>query len=94
MTTDAEALRRFSARWGDVIFKGLGGARTRAARLDSNDSDRLAHLSTCPTQFQAFVPGVNYRVHVVGEKAFAVRVFSDSVDYRYGGYEMQTARAP
>ena len=41
----------------------------------------------CSTQFQAFIPGDNVRVHVVGERLFATRVRSNAVDYRYASRE-------
>src|SRR5262245_38888859 len=36
-----------------------------------------------PVQLQAWVDGFDVRVHVVGKQAFATRVESTSVDYRY-----------
>jgi glutathione synthase/RimK-type ligase-like ATP-grasp enzyme len=37
----------------------------------------------CPTQFQQFIDGVDYRVHVIGETVLACRIDSAAVDYRY-----------
>jgi len=41
--------------------------------------------SGCPTQFQLFIPGVDYRVHVVRERVIATGIESDVDDYRYAG---------
>ena len=42
-------------------------------------------VANLPTQFQAFVPGQNVRVHVIGREIFATAIDSDAVDYRYAG---------
>jgi glutathione synthase/RimK-type ligase-like ATP-grasp enzyme len=49
-----------------------------------NELWRIRHL---PTQFQAFVPGTNVRVHVVGEDLYATKIMTEAVDYRYAGEE-------
>jgi glutathione synthase/RimK-type ligase-like ATP-grasp enzyme len=36
-----------------------------------------------PTQFQQYIPGADYRVHVVGDDVFACEVCSQADDYRY-----------
>jgi glutathione synthase/RimK-type ligase-like ATP-grasp enzyme len=58
-----------------------------------------ANLRWCPTQFQRYVPGVDYRVHVLGDEVFAARVTSDADDYRYAassghGLEVRSAEIP
>jgi glutathione synthase/RimK-type ligase-like ATP-grasp enzyme len=45
-----------------------------------NELDKVRYL---PTQFQAFVPGTNIRVHIVGSEVFATEIRSDATDYRY-----------
>ena len=54
----------------------------------------MANLRWCPTQFQCWVPGVDHRVHVVGEQVLAVRVLSSAVDYRYGIARMEPCQLP
>jgi glutathione synthase/RimK-type ligase-like ATP-grasp enzyme len=51
--------------------------------LEDNDMERLERITACPTQFQAFIPGQNVRVHVVGRQVFATRINSTATDYRY-----------
>ncbi len=84
VTNDVDELREFASTHPGVIYKSASGIRSVVRRLDSLDDDRLANLRWCPTQFQAFVPGVDYRVHVVDEETFVCRVTSEAVDYRYG----------
>lgn len=93
VTNDAVAVRAFQASsGGDVIYKSLSGIRSIVKRLDEAQLERLPFLHHGPAQFQAFVPGENVRVHVVGDRLFATRVVSDDVDYRYpspGGRDVE-----
>jgi glutathione synthase/RimK-type ligase-like ATP-grasp enzyme len=47
------------------------------------DVDRLGTLRACPVQFQAWVPGTDVRVHVVGSEVFATAITTTATDYRY-----------
>ncbi|MFC4914098.1 ATP-grasp domain-containing protein [Actinomadura gamaensis] len=82
VTDDAEALAAFADRHGEIVAKAGSGVRARVTRADAHDPGRLARLAACPTFFQAYVPGDDVRVHVVGDRASAVRIASDAVDYR------------
>ena len=83
VTNDPQAARDFRAAHGRVVFKSLSGLRSIVREMEDEDLARLDRIRWCPVQFQAFVPGVNVRVHVVGERAFATRIDSDVTDYRY-----------
>jgi hypothetical protein len=83
LTTDSEAALEFWARHGEIIYKSISGARSIVARLGEEHRERLADLSWCPTQFQEYVPGTDYRVHVVGEEIFPCEIVSAADDYRY-----------
>jgi glutathione synthase/RimK-type ligase-like ATP-grasp enzyme len=88
VTNDPEAARRFYEDCqGEVIYKSLSGIRSIVRRLEPEQLARLSLLRHGPAQFQAFIPGVNVRVHTVGEQLFAARVYSEAVDYRYAGRE-------
>ncbi len=87
VTTDPEAVREFLGRHGGVIYKSISGIRSIVTRLDGQQESRLANVSNCPTQFQECIEGVDYRVHVVGEKIFACEVISSDADYRYPSSE-------
>jgi glutathione synthase/RimK-type ligase-like ATP-grasp enzyme len=83
VTNSPEAARAFHEEHGRVVFKSISGVRSIVRDMDSDDLARLDRIRWCPVQFQAFVPGVNIRVHVVGDEAFATRIDSDVTDYRY-----------
>jgi hypothetical protein len=85
VTTDPEAARAFWAEHQAVIYKSVSGVRSIVAQLQPGDVDRLQDVQYCPTQFQAYVSGVDHRVHVVGRRVFAARVVSEAIDYRYPG---------
>jgi hypothetical protein len=85
VTTDPVAAEAFWARHGEVVYKSVSGVRSKVARLRSADRSRLADIAFCPTQLQQFIPGTDYRVHVVREHVFATRIESDADDYRYSG---------
>jgi glutathione synthase/RimK-type ligase-like ATP-grasp enzyme len=83
VTTDPEAVREFWLRHGTVIYKSISSVRSIVTRLTAENAGRLAYLHWCPTQFQQYVPGYDYRVHVVGEETFATEIVSAADDYRY-----------
>lgn len=91
ITNDPDAVRRFRADHGPLIYKSISGERSIVAMLEDDD-ERLERIRWCPVQFQAFVGGPNVRVHTVGEEVFATRIETDAVDYRYAS--RQTGVAP
>jgi glutathione synthase/RimK-type ligase-like ATP-grasp enzyme len=88
ITNDAEAARNFYQECqGKVVSKSISGVRSIVRLMTKEDLDRLARLENCPAQFQEYLPGDNIRVHVIGERLFAVRIQSGAIDYRYAGQE-------
>ena len=88
VTNDSQAaLKFYEDCQGEVIYKSLSGIRSIVHRLEPEQLSRLSLLQNGPTQFQAFIPGDNVRVHTVGDELFATRVHSEVVDYRYAGRE-------
>jgi glutathione synthase/RimK-type ligase-like ATP-grasp enzyme len=85
VTTDPEAVRDFWLRHGTVIYKSISGVRSIVNRLTADHVQRFPNLHWCPTQFQQYIPGNDYRVHVVGEETFAAEIVSEADDYRYAG---------
>ena len=83
VTTDPDAVRAFAARHGRVIYKSVSGTRSIVNILAEAGLERLEDVANAPTQFQAYVPGTDVRVHVVGDEIFATEVRSDAHDYRY-----------
>jgi hypothetical protein len=85
VTNDPELVRAFFAQHGRVVYKSVSGSRSVVQELTWEDFDRIEDIRWCPVQFQAYVAGVDVRVHVVGQRVFATRVSSDATDYRYAG---------
>ena len=83
ITTDPDAAKAFWTEHGAVIYKSISGVRSIVARLTETHLERMDDLAWCPTQFQQYVPGHDYRVHVVGEQIFACRIRCEADDYRY-----------
>ena len=83
-TTIPEEAKAFYERCGEnVIFKSLSGVRSIVRRLEPSDFPRLSLVKNCPTQFQQVVPGVDIRVHTVGDRLFPTEIRSSASDYRY-----------
>lgn len=93
VTTDSEAAQAFWERHGDIIYKSVSGVRSVVSRLKSSDRGRLPDVAWCPTQFQAWIPGCDFRVHVVGAQVFAVQIDCGADDYRYAGGHDVSLRA-
>jgi glutathione synthase/RimK-type ligase-like ATP-grasp enzyme len=83
ITTDPRAAAEFWERHGQVVYKSVSSVRSIVCRLTEAHRARLEDVTWCPTQFQAYVPGRDHRVHVVGDEVFPVEVVSDADDYRY-----------
>jgi predicted ATP-grasp superfamily ATP-dependent carboligase len=85
VTNDPELVRAFLAEHRRVVYKSISGSRSIVQELRAADLGRLGDIGWCPVQFQAFVEGVDVRVHVIGRRVFATRVTSEATDYRYAG---------
>ena len=83
VTTTPEAARDFIARHEQVIYKSVSGERSIVSRMDADDFDAIDDVATCPTQFQAYIPGTDWRVHVVGEETYACEIHCAADDYRF-----------
>lgn len=84
VTNDVEELEAFWHRHGQVVYKSVSGMRSRITRLSPDIlADRKNDLAYCPTQFQEYVAGVDYRVHLIGDETFSCQIQSDKDDYRF-----------
>lgn len=88
VTNEPDLVREFFKEHRHVVYKSVSAVRSIVQDLDESDFDRLEQIRWCPTQFQAFVPGTNVRVHVVGEHVFATAVESAATDYRYAAQQV------
>lgn len=85
VTNNPQAVKEFWREHQRVIFKSISGIRSIVQELNQENATRLDRVQWLPTQFQAYVPGVDVRVHVVGTQTFATEVRSGAIDYRYAG---------
>jgi hypothetical protein len=83
ITTDPETARQFWEKCGTVIYKSVSSVRSIVSRLSSAHAQRLKSVRWCPTQFQQYIAGTDYRVHVVGKRLFPCKIVSQADDYRY-----------
>lgn len=82
VTTTPDDVREFVAQYQQVVCKSVSGARSIVSRVAAADFECIADVATCPTQFQEYIPGVDWRVHVVGNAVHACEVRCDADDYR------------
>lgn len=94
LTTDPGAAREFVGATGAVIYKSISGVRSIVRRLTPAKERVLEDVVWCPTQFQEWIEGTDYRVHVVGSRPFACRILSDDDDYRYGSARIEPCTPP
>ena len=83
VTNEPDLVRDFLSRHGRVVYKSISGTRSIVQLLAPADLARLDQIRWCPVQFQAYVPGTDVRVHVIGDDVFATAIHSDATDYRY-----------
>jgi len=94
LTTDPAAVRAFLAGKHAVVYKSASGVRSIVRRLTASRMRALDDVVWCPTQFQEWIDGTDFRVHVVGDSLFACRVLSAADDYRYGVAVIERADVP
>jgi len=84
VTTDPQAVLEFLEQCGSVVYKSVSGIRSIVSRLSQDRLDDLKDVAHCPTQFQEYISGADYRVHVVADEVYACEIVSAADDYRYG----------
>lgn len=87
ITSDPEAVIKFWNRHGSIIYKSISGVRSIVSRFTQAHLERLENVRWCPTQFQQYIPGEDYRVHVIGNELFACKIISKADDYRYAAQQ-------
>ena len=83
VTTDPQTVRDFRKQHREIIFKSIGSVRSVVSRLSDEQLDNLSDIEWCPTQFQQYIPGIDYRVHVVDGEIFACEIECKDDDYRF-----------
>src|SRR3954468_1931202 len=92
ISTDPEAIRDFRLLHKDVIYKSISGIRSIVSRLGPEQEAYLDDVTHCPTMFQKYVEGCDYRAHVVGGELYTCRVECSADDYRYPQSQQQRPR--
>lgn len=91
VTNDPDEARAFYRSRERVVYKSASGVRSIVQTMTADDAERLEQVRACPVQFQAWVPGYDVRVHVVGPEVFATRVTTTATDYRYAARQVDEA---
>lgn len=73
-----------------VIYKSVSSVRSIVKKLTTADLKQMDRVRNCPVQFQEYVPGVDIRVHTVGDRLFAAEITSEASDYRYANEDDNT----
>lgn len=87
VTTDPAAVLAFREEHGEIVYKSISSIRSKVSKFRLEHVERINDVTSCPTQFQKYIPGVDYRVHIVGTAVFSARIDSTADDYRYAGDE-------
>jgi hypothetical protein len=82
ITNDPQRVREFHSGHGRIIYKSCSSVRSIVQEWNPGDPN-IDRIRLLPTQFQAFVPGTNIRVHVIGNVVIATEIVSTATDYRY-----------
>jgi len=83
VTNQPEEVLLFFHQHRRVVFKSISSVRSIVREFHLGMLKDMQKLPDLPVQFQAFVPGVNIRVHVIAQTVIATRINSEAVDYRY-----------
>jgi ribosomal protein S6-L-glutamate ligase RimK-like protein len=98
ITNDPQRVREFHASYGRIIYKSCSSVRSIVQEWNPDDPN-IDRIRLLPTQFQAFIPGTNVRVHVIGDSVIPTEIASAATDYRYSqrqgfAIEMRPASLP
>jgi glutathione synthase/RimK-type ligase-like ATP-grasp enzyme len=82
-SNDVQKIEAFAGTFKEgVIYKSCSGLRARARLYDEEIRQRLRQ-GTTPIVVQQYIPGNDVRLHTINDHAFATRVISQEVDYRF-----------
>ncbi len=94
ITNEVTSARKFIDDNIDCVYKSISGVRSIVKKVSDSHNEYLDDVKWCPTLFQEALPGVNYRVHVIQNEVYSVRIDSDTLDYRYGKTSMIAEELP
>lgn len=79
-TDSLEDAREFIAAHGHVIYKSVRGQRSIVSCVNPVQFEQIDDVASYPMQFRAHIPGVDWRVHVVGDAIHACEIHCRSED--------------
>jgi len=94
ISNDPGQVADFLTRARRAVYKSISSVRSIVHEVTSEHLQFIDDVQWCPTLFQKVVDGINYRVHVIGNQVFAVKINSDRLDYRYGHTTMVSVELP
>src|SRR6266496_840562 len=94
ITTEINSFEKFLQKNKTVIYKSISCTRSIVKKIIINDNIDLSAIENCPVQFQKWIEGINYRVHVVGDNVFTCKILSEGIDYRYSAAIIEPAEIP
>lgn len=87
ISNDPLKVKAFLERKGKLVYKSCSSVRSIVKTITKKDFKQLYRVITLPTQFQEFIDGEHVRVHVIDNRAMAIKIDSDAIDYRYASEE-------
>ena len=94
ITTEINSFEKFLQKNKTVIYKSISCTRSIVKKISINENIDLSAIENCPVQFQEWIEGINYRVHVAGDKVFTCKIISEGTDYRYSAAILEPAIIP
>ena len=83
ITSSPKYAKEFLVKHHKIIYKSISSYRSIVSCITEKETGRLDDICWCPTQFQSYVSGNDYRVHVLNDKIFTTKIVSSESDYRY-----------
>lgn len=87
VSNNIDSVLKYQKKNTEIIYKSASGVRSIVKKF--NDSNNINLIENCPPLFQECLVGINYRVHIVGDKIFPTKINSEAVDYRYARKDNQ-----
>lgn len=94
ITTSPSEVTAFWEKHHEIIYKSNSSVRSIVRKFSPADRNRLNDVRNCPTMFQEYISGTDYRVHVVGGESYACKIHSPAEDYRYADSDLEVINLP
>lgn len=94
ITSNPDEVLNFLGKHKKIVYKSISAARSIVKIFDKDDLQRLQEIKNLPVQFQQYIPGNDYRVHIVGDDFFVAKITCSDDDYRYGKAVVEDSNLP